>query len=200
RLPDIFEMFVQVDSSLSRSRGGLGIGLTLVKRLVEMHQGTVEAASPGPGQGTQFTVRLPMVRSSGPSDEVSLKDAAGAAPAAIPLSVLVVDDNRDAADSLTRLLSCYQCRVATAYDGQTAIDMAQRGRPDVVLLDIGLPKLSGYQVAAFIRGQPWGKTMRLIALTGWGQEGDKERAKEAGFDHHLVKPVHPDNLLALLRS
>ncbi len=200
RLSDIFEMFVQVDHSLQRSRGGLGIGLTLVKRLVEMHAGTVEARSSGTGQGTQFIVRLPMIPPQAGGGEQADAPREADSAEAVPLGVLIVDDNRDSADSLSRLLACYECQVATAYDGQMAIEMADQHRPDVVLLDIGLPKLSGYEVAQFIRRQAWGRDMTLIALTGWGQEEDKQRAKVAGFDHHLVKPVHPDKLLALLRN
>lgn len=198
QLPRIFQMYSQVDSSLERSQGGLGIGLTLVKRLVEMHGGQIEARSQGPGKGSEFVVRLPVVaaaagpRSVGSSDEpVAPKSA---------LRILIVDDNRDAADSLVMLLRIMGNDTRTAYDGQEGVDVAAEFRPDVMLVDIGLPKLNGYEACRRIREQSWGKKVVLIAVTGWGQEEDRRRSHEAGFDHHMVKPVDPQELSKLLAS
>jgi CheY-like chemotaxis protein len=195
-LPHIFEMFTQVDRSLERSQGGLGIGLTLVQSLVKMHGGTVEAHSDGPGQGSEFVVRLPV------AEEIQDQDPHGksnGAPAAEPARhrILVVDDNRDAADSLAMLLSIMGNEVHTAHDGLEAVRAADVFRPDVVLLDIGLPKLNGYEAGRRIREQQ-GTVVVLIALTGWGQEEDRRRSKEAGFDHHMTKPVEFEALQKLL--
>jgi PAS domain S-box-containing protein len=196
RLESIFDMFSQVETSLERSRGGLGIGLTLVRRLVEMHGGSVEARSAGPGRGSQFVVRLPIV----PMAEETLAPAPAAASplAAPPRSVLVVDDNHDAALTLATLLEIGGHRTFTAHDGAEALAAAERHRPQVVLLDIGLPSLNGYEVCRRLREQPWGKAMLIVALTGWGQEEDRVRSREAGFDGHLVKPVDHAALTALL--
>ena len=191
----IFDMFTQVDGSLERSHGGLGIGLTLVKRLVEMHGGSVEVRSAGPDQGSEFTVRLPAV--VGLLSE-PVQTNGGASFAADKRRILVVDDNETAANVLAMLLKALGNDVRTAFDGLTAIDLAEQFRPDIVLLDIGMPKLNGYETARRIRQQPWGKEMVLAALTGWGQEEDKRRTREAGFDHHFVKPVEPDVLQKLL--
>ncbi|HLJ92109.1 MAG TPA: PAS domain S-box protein [Gemmataceae bacterium] len=195
-LPRIFEMFTQVDRSLERSQGGLGIGLTLVQSLVEMHGGTVEAHSDGPGKGSEFVVQLPVA--------AEIKDrgrdgAAGSERVAAPAKcrILVVDDNQDAADSLAMLLRILGNEVHTAHDGLEAVGAAGVFRPDVVLLDIGLPKLNGYEAGRRIREQQ-GNGVVLIALTGWGQEEDRRRSKEAGFDHHMTKPVEFDALQTLL--
>jgi CheY-like chemotaxis protein len=194
-LPRIFEMFSQVDRSLEKSQGGLGIGLSLVKRLVEMHGGGIKAKSEGPGRGTEFVVRLPVVvEASVPS---TAEPDEPAAPKSL-LRVLIVDDNRDGADSLGMMLKLMGNNAVTAYDGQEGVEMAERFRPDVVLLDIGLPKLNGYETCRRIREQPWGKNIVLIAVTGWGQDEDRRRSQEAGFDHHLVKPVDPRALMRLL--
>ena len=196
QLPLIFEMFTQVDRSLEKSQGGLGIGLTLVKRLVEMHGGNIEAKSEGPGMGSEFVVRLPLViatsRPQASDVEDELVDRASA------LRVLIVDDNRDGADSLSEMLKLLGNDTRTGYDGQQGVDMAGEYRPDVILLDIGLPKLNGYQVCRLIREQPWGKDVMLIAVTGWGQPEDRRRSKEAGFDHYMVKPVDPHVLMEML--
>ncbi len=196
-LPHLFEMFTQIDRSLERSQGGLGIGLTLVKRLTEMHGGTVEVHSDGPDRGSEFTVRLPVanVRPAAPQEPNSAGDRTAASR---QLKILVVDDNVDSATSLSMMLRIHGHDVRTAHDGVQAVEMAEAFRPDAVLLDIGLPKRNGYEAARCIRQQPWGKPMRLIALTGWGQEEDRRRSKEAGFDRHLVKPVDPAVLETLL--
>ncbi|HWM93790.1 MAG TPA: ATP-binding protein, partial [Thermoanaerobaculia bacterium] len=194
-LPHIFDMFTQVDRSLDRAEGGLGIGLTLVQRLVEMHGGTVEAHSEGPGKGSEFVVRLPVV--NGETPQGAARDGETVvSPAA--RRILVVDDNRDAADSLALLLRMKGNEVHTAYDGLEAIGAVAVFHPDVVLLDIGLPKLDGYEAARRIREQGGGAGIMLVALTGWGQEEDRRRSKEAGFDHHMTKPVEFAALQKLL--
>jgi len=197
RLASIFDMFAQVDQTLERSQGGLGIGLTLVKRLVEMHNGSVEAQSAGEGHGSAFVVRLPaaldVAHVAQPAESETQTSTA-------THRILVVDDNEDSADSLAILLQMTGHEVFTAHDGHTALDAAERHRPGVVLLDIGLPALNGYDVCRRIRQEPWGKTMVLIALTGWGQDEDRRRSQEAGFDSHLVKPVDHTRLLALLAT
>jgi PAS domain S-box-containing protein len=196
-LSGLFNMFSQVDHSLERSQGGLGIGLALVKGLVEMHAGTVEARSAGTGKGSEFVVRLP----AAPID-----DEEATAPVVEPLSgsarrrILIVDDNRDGAASLGMMLTLQGHDTRTAHDGLEALELAEVFRPDVVLLDIGLPKLNGYEAARRIREQPWGRDMVLIAVTGWGQEEDKRRSMEAGFNLHMVKPVAPTDLETLLAS
>ena len=196
-LPRIFEMFVQIDRSLEKSVGGLGIGLTLVKSLVEMHNGTVEAQSDGPGKGSEFIVRLPVVvDASQPQDSGDEAEQ----PSNSSRRILIVDDNQDAADSLAILLQLSGNDTRTAYDGQQAVDLAGVFRPDVLLLDIGLPKLNGYEVCRRIRRQSWGKNIVLIAVTGWGQNEDRQRSQEAGFDHHMVKPVDPQNLIKMLSA
>jgi CheY-like chemotaxis protein/two-component sensor histidine kinase len=186
-LQRIFEMFKQVDRSRERAEGGLGIGLTLVQRLVEMHGGSVEAHSPGPGQGSEFVLRLPL------AFEVARPQAPKPAPesAAAPVTcrILVVDDNQDSADSLAILLRSMGNEVRTAYDGFDGVCLAAEFQPDIVLLDIGLPTMNGYQAARQIREQPSGQDRTLIALTGWGQNEDRRRSNEAGFDHHLTKPI-----------
>jgi PAS domain S-box-containing protein len=198
-LARVFDMFTQVDRSLDRTHGGLGIGLTLVKRLVELHGGSITAHSDGPGRGSEFVVRLPAVIESPRAPERSDRPGEPAAPAAA-LRILAVDDNRDAAASLGMLLRIMGHDVRTAHDGLEAIELADEFRPDVTLLDIGLPKLNGYEAARRIRQQPWGRGMVLIATTGWGQESDRRLSRESGFDHHLVKPLDPAALLDLLAS
>jgi CheY-like chemotaxis protein len=195
-LPTIFEMFAQVEGASSRSQGGLGIGLTLVKRLVEMHGGSVTADSEGPGKGSTFTVRLP-IGAEWPHTPDDPEDEERISPIS-KLRILVVDDNQDAAASLAMLLRLTGNEVRTAHDGEEAVRAAGEFRPRVVLLDIGLPKMTGYEVARIIRQQPGGKDMTLIAVTGWGQEEDRRKASEAGFDRHMVKPVDPKELLELL--
>jgi PAS domain S-box-containing protein len=195
-LPRLFEMFSQVEPALERSQGGLGIGLSLVKGLVELHGGRVEANSAGPGKGSEFIVRIGVVDGLAP---VKSEPVQTERPRSGPKRrVLVVDDNRDAADSLVMMLRMMGHETDTAYDGLEAVHAAATFRPDVVLLDIGLPKLNGYEAARYIRSQPWGKGMALIALTGWGQDEDKRRALEAGCDYHLTKPVEAATLEKLL--
>jgi PAS domain S-box-containing protein len=196
-LPRVFEMFTQVDRSLERSQGGLGIGLSLVKRLVEMHGGTVEAHSDGPGKGCKFVVRLPVVLSLVQESQRVTGDGDQAGRLG-GRRILVVDDNRDAAESLAMMLHMMGNEVRTAHDGLEAVAAAEAFRPDVVLLDLGMPKLNGYAAARRIRQQPWGRDMALVALTGWGQDDDRRKSKEAGFDHHLVKPVEASALERLL--
>ena len=195
-LARIFEMFTQVDRTLERSQGGLGIGLTLVRRLVEMHDGSIEARSNGPDKGSEFVVRLP-VFSQSPHEPPPRTDG----PRATALSkcrILVVDDSKDSADSLGLLLRLKGNDIRTAYDGLDAVEVAEMFHPDLVLLDIGLPKLNGYEVARRIRQQPWGRDMVLVALTGWGQDEDRRHSQEAGFNFHIVKPVELATLEGLL--
>ena len=195
QLPHIFDMFTQVDTSLERSVSGLGIGLTLVKNLVEMHDGTVEVSSAGLGRGSEFVVRLPV---SAVTPEPPPEPPPGEPEPTTGRRILVVDDNRDSAESLADLLKLTGNETHTAHDGLEAVEAAATFRPGVVLLDIGLPKMNGYEAARKIRAQPWGKGMVLVALTGWGQDEDRRKSKEAGFDGHLVKPVDLAALTKLL--
>jgi len=186
QLEKIFNMFNQIDRAPERAQGGLGIGLTLVRRLVEMHGGSVRASSEGPGKGSEFIVRLPALKGV-PATETS--QAPEAAAPAMRRRVLIVDDNRDAADALALLLQHSGHDAFVAYDGLAAFAAAEKQRPNVMLLDIGLPGMSGHDVCRQIREQPWGSGIRMIALTGWGQDEDRRKSQEAGFDGHLVKPV-----------
>ena len=196
-LPRIFEPFVQGDHAASRSHGGLGIGLTLVKSLVELHGGSVEAHSTGPGQGARFTIRLPLLRAAHPA---ARPDAGSGAPRITSRRILVVDDNKDAADSLASLLRLQGHDVQVAYDGAAAVAAASARQPQVVFLDIGMPGMNGYETATRLRAIPAMKGARLVALTGWGQEGDRRRSAAAGFDHHLVKPPDWSALSQILES
>lgn len=191
----IFDMFTQVDRSLERSHGGLGIGLTLVKRLVEMHGGTVAAHSPGPDQGSEFVICLPIV-----VELLSQPQSDNGTPMTSPgkRRIMVVDDNEQAAKVLGMLLKVLGNDVRTAFDGASALEIAAEFHPDIMFLDIGMPRLNGYDTARRIREQPWGKDILLAALTGWGQEEDKRRTREAGFHHHFVKPVEPATIQKLL--
>ena len=192
----VFDMFKQVDRSSEQSQGGLGIGLTLVKRLVEMHDGTIEAYSDGPDNGSEFVVRLPLLISP-PSENTAASDGSEAKRLSQG-RILIVDDNRDAADSLAMLLRFKGNDIRTAHDGVEALEVADIFHPEIVLLDIGLPKLNGYDVARRIRQQPWGQDVLLIALTGWGNDEDRRLSQEAGFNFHLVKPVELGALQDLL--
>ena len=193
-LPRVFDLFAQVDPSMERSEGGLGIGLTLVQRLVTLHGGSVEAKSEGPGTGSEFILRLPTRSKAAPQGPKKVEHPFPTAKRRI----LIVDDNRDAADSLAVLLRMMGNEVHTAHDGLEAVGAAAAFHPDIALLDIGLPKLSGYDAARRIREQEGGKDMLLIALTGWSQEEDRRRSREAGFDHHMNKPVDFNILKGLL--
>jgi PAS domain S-box-containing protein len=196
-LAHIFEMFSQVAPALERSQGGLGIGLALIRGLVELHGGRVEARSAGPGRGSEFMVCLPVVETpvQARPEASGDREQSRAGP---KCRILVADDLRDSADSLAMMLRLAGHDTQTAHDGLEAVQAAATFRPDVVVLDIGMPKMNGYEAARHIRQQPWGKHMVLVALTGWGQEEDKRRAMEAGFDHHLTKPVEPVALEKLL--
>lgn len=196
--PKIFEMFTQANHTPERQHGGLGIGLALVKRLVEMHEGEVSAGANPTGQGSEFLVRLPLMMIS-KANEASTPDSAPATNDAT-LHILVVDDNRDSAETLSMLLELMGNRVTVAYDGEQAVTTANEIKPDVVLLDIGLPKMNGYEVARQIRQEPWGNNPILVAITGWGQTEDIDLSRESGFDHHLVKPVDHDHLLKLIQK
>jgi CheY-like chemotaxis protein/anti-sigma regulatory factor (Ser/Thr protein kinase) len=191
KLANVFEMFSQLD----RSQGGLGIGLTLVRRLVEMHTGTVEVASEGEGRGSTFTVRLPLALS--PVESVP-HGAQASQVEGRSLRVLVVDDNADAAECLSLLLELRGHRTRMAYSGREALTAAAQFHPDVIFLDIGLPELDGYQVAEQLRADPAYRKTVLVALTGWGGSGDRRRAQEAGFDQHLVKPLDTSKLETIL--
>jgi CheY-like chemotaxis protein len=196
-LPHVFEMFAQEERSMRRAQGGLGIGLTLVKSLTEMHGGSVHAWSDGPGQGSEFEVRLPLVsyepeRTTRPEHQRQRMLA--------PLRVLVVDDNVDAADSLGLLLKFLGADSHVVHDGPTALDALSWYRPTVILLDLGMPGMDGYEVARRIRQQPIYREIPLIALTGWGQEEDRRRTERAGFTHHLVKPADAQALQALMED
>jgi PAS domain S-box-containing protein len=197
-VPRVFDLFTQADLSLDRTQGGLGIGLTLVRNLVELHGGNVGVRSEGLGRGSEFTVRLPAQdRAPAISPEVP---PPAQQPADEILRVLVVDDHRDSAVSLARLLKSWGHHARAAHDGETAIEAASADRYDVILLDIGLPGMNGYEVAARIREMPGGDDVVLVALTGYGQEQDVSRSEAAGFDRHVVKPVTPDTLRALLAT
>ncbi len=196
-MPRIFDMFSQVDRSIERTTGGLGIGLALVKGLVEMHGGTVTAASAGQGKGSTFTVKLPVLESTvtpplnAPSDAEPLL-------AGPRRRILVVDDNRDSAKSMAMMLRLMGNEVRTAHDGIEAVEAAEEFRPKAILMDLGMPKLNGYDATQRIREQPWGRDMMIIAMTGWGQEADRTQSHEAGCNGHLVKPVNPSHLENLL--
>ena len=191
----VFGMFVQLNRDLRRSQTGLGIGLTLVKQMTEMHGGNVAVWSAGQGQGSEFTITLPLAE-AGDGE----RGESPAPPARrTSFKVLVADDSHDGADSLTFLLKAAGHEVFTAYEGRTAIELAEAKRPDVLLLDIGMPEVSGYDVARAIRREPWSRSMRLVALTGWGQAEHRRRSLEVGFDDHLVKPVELDLLESILQ-
>lgn len=199
-LDKIFDMFTQGDAAPEKSRDGLGIGLTLVKRLVRMHDGTIEARSAGRGHGSEFVVRLPVLEERAAPPEPAATPGVDADAALRGRRVLIVDDNADSAISLAMLLQLEGNETYTAHDGIEALEAVDAYRPDVALLDIGLPKLNGHDVARRIRERPWGKDMALIALTGWGQDDDRRKSREAGFDAHLVKPVDGGALAKLLGS
>jgi CheY-like chemotaxis protein len=196
-LPRVFDMFAQVNRTLGRSQGGLGIGLAVVRRLVELHGGSIEAMSAGEGQGSEFVVRLPLPNAHLSPSVAPERHGAGGRDGT-ESRILIVDDNADAAESLAQLLAIKGHDVRVAYDGASGLSLADAFAPDIVFLDIGMPGLDGYEVARRLRSDPT-RTMRLVALTGYGQEADRRRAEEAGFDGHLVKPLELDDLEAMLR-
>jgi len=196
--PKLFEMFSQIESHPERTEGGLGIGLALVKGLIALHRGAVEASSAGPGRGSTFTLRLP-------ADAVVTCPHVLAQPAGGPLEatsrsgkIIVVDDNRDAAETLGSILTEWGHEVLLAHGGLAALELGARASADAFILDIGMPDLSGYEVARRIRAEPWGKRILLLAVTGWGQAEDIARAKQAGFDEHLTKPVDMTQVASIL--
>jgi signal transduction histidine kinase len=198
---EMFTMFAQVKSSIDRAEGGLGIGLALVRGFIALHGGTVEAMSAGLGRGSEFVIHLPrsVVVAVGAPDDTA--EAPNSPPVdAGGLKVVVADDNRDAADSLAMILELNGHQVLVAHSGEEALQLARDTLPAAMILDIGMPGLSGYEVAAAVRRETWGAGVLLMAITGWGQAGDKERAKAAGFDHHLTKPVDVDQVEQLLRA
>ena len=198
-LPHVFDLFIQADRSLERKQGGLGLGLTLVRRLVEMHGGRVEAASAGPGLGSAFTIRLPRLAVEEAAEPATIVEPAAPVPPAVPARrILVVDDHQDSTDSLALFLRLRGHEVRTAHDGPSALDEIERYHPDVVFLDLGLPGMSGYDVARRVRTMNELGPLRLVALTGYGTDGDRQKTREAGFDLHLAKPVDPRALDALL--
>lgn len=193
-LSRIFDLFTQVRGNDNGAMGGLGIGLALARRLVEMHDGTLTASSAGIGRGSTFVLRLPALELGSAATMLAPSSVAPAAK----LRIIVADDNQDAADSLTLLLEAAGHEATTVYDGQAAIDAAVELCPDVVVLDIGMPALDGCEAARRIRAEPWGGNVFLVALTGWGQPADQRRAEAAGFDLHLTKPVDPVKMVAML--
>ncbi|MDC0722001.1 ATP-binding protein [Nannocystis bainbridge] len=196
-LPRVFEMFSQVGPCSSRGDGGLGIGLALARGLIEMHGGAITAHSPGPGRGSEFMVELPLAAQAHASGPHAPLGPAREGPST-GRRIVVADDNVDNADTLAMLLEALGHEVFTVYDGEAAVRACAEVRPDVVFLDIGMPRRDGYEVCRWIRQQPWGGATLVIAQTGWGQDEDRRRAAAAGFDHHLTKPADPDRLLALL--
>jgi PAS domain S-box-containing protein len=195
-LPRVFDMFSQADRSIGRSQGGLGIGLFLVRRVVDMHGGAVEARSDGPGCGSEFTVRLPTVESK----EIETSADEDTAIPAAKKRVLVVDDNEDGAEALATHLRIKGHDVRAAFDGAEAVAAAEAFRPDVMFIDLGMPTLDGHEAAKQIRSRPWGRKVLLVALTGWGQTEDRKRSHQAGFDHHIVKPADPEVIARLINT
>jgi PAS domain S-box-containing protein len=196
-LPFLFDMFAQVDTSLERAHDGLGIGLTLVKTLIELHGGSVSVSSAGRGQGSEFTLRLPVADTA---RQTAAPPTDAPAAAVTPRRILIVDDNEDAAASLSLLLQFGGHQTQMVHDGEAALEAAERFRPEVMLLDIGLPGMNGYEVCRRIRRESWGRAITIVALTGWGQVEDRRRSREAGFDTHMVKPVEYAALAKLLAS
>jgi CheY-like chemotaxis protein len=194
----VFDMFAQIDSAQqAKEGGGLGIGLNIVKRLVHMHHGSIEGRSDGAGKGSEFIVRLPLESSAEAAlrqDPVN-KDASSA-----PRRVLVVDDNQDAAFTMSLILKKQGHMVKTAYDGVEAVQSAESFKPDVIFMDIGMPRMNGFDACKAIRSMQWGKSIHIIALSGWGQEEDRNKSEEAGFDQHIVKPIERRTLERLMNE
>lgn len=197
-LERIFDMFAQVDASLERTQGGLGIGLTVAQQLAQLHGGRIEAHSEGERRGSTFTVHLPLMRSPAQDSGSGAPSSAPGKRTKVPRKVLIADDNMDAAESLSVLLQMEGHEVRTASDGLKAVAVAEEFHPDVALLDIGMPELNGYEAAARIRALPEGERILLLALTGWGQDADRQLAAEAGFDHHITKPADLEQLQRIL--
>jgi signal transduction histidine kinase len=200
RLPLIFDLFTQLDRQADHPQSGLGIGLALVRRLLEMHGGSVTASSEGAGRGSQFVIRLPLYTGETRTENAKEPAARRSQAAAVCRRILVADDNSDALESLSEVLRLQGHEVFSAANGSLAVEVAERNLPDVALIDIGMPLLDGYEVARRIRAQRWGKRVTLLALTGWGQEADRRRSSEAGFDLHLVKPLDVAKLSELLAN
>jgi CheY-like chemotaxis protein len=196
-MPRLFTLFSQAQSALGRAEGGLGVGLSLVRGLVSLHGGSVKALSDGPGRGSEFIVRIPV---GTPLESSNIEATQNVPVSGAGLKILVVDDSRDAADTCAILLELSGHHVQTAYTGRQALDLAETFRPHVLLLDIGLPDLDGYQLAKKVRESSWGRGTVLVAVTGWGQEEDRHRAFEAGFDHHLTKPIAEETVESLIQS
>jgi CheY-like chemotaxis protein len=199
-LPHVFDLFYQVDRSFTRSEGGLGLGLTLVHRLVEMHGGTVEVRSDGVDRGSEFIVHLPVLPVACVNERIDTMESTRAAAVSRCRRILVADDFPQSAAILARLLRQDGNEVQVAHDGVEAVETAAWFHPHVAVLDIAMPKLDGYDAARTIREHSWGKQMLLVALTGWGQQLDRQRSKEAGFDAHLTKPAKYENLMAILND
>jgi len=197
-MPHIFELFTQIPSDRASTTGGLGIGLALVRALVELHGGEIRAASKGEDQGSEFTVRLPSLITEAPAVEAAPSIQKKDAPMQIRRNILIADDNQDALESLALMLRMEGHEVVCASDGEEALALAGQRRPEIVVLDVGMPKLDGCEVARRIRAEAWGRGAILVALTGWGQDVDRRRSREAGFDMHLVKPVDPATLCDML--
>ena len=199
QLSTIFDMFIQASGAADNGHSGLGIGLTLVKSLVEMHGGCVDVQSAGPGQGSTFLVRLPALLEK--EVESTLAEPSSATPPARDAAarrVLLVDDNLDSLEAMTRLVTVLGHEAHVAHDGLEAISVAEQCRPDVILMDLGMPRMNGYDAACEIRARSWGGQVRLVAVTGWGQAANRQRTKAAGFDDHLVKPLSAETLLHAL--
>jgi CheY-like chemotaxis protein len=196
-LPHIFELFVQGDRTMDRSQGGLGVGLTLVHRLIEAHGGRVDVRSDGLGAGSEFVVRLPLINAR---DERPSENAQPSPDIAVPRRILVVDDNPDTTDSVKLLLEIHRHEVRIAHDGVAAIEVAKQFSPDVVLLDLGLPQMNGYETVKHLRTIPQTRDAIIIAFSGYGQEEDKRRSMEAGFNEHLVKPAAPEKILQAVQQ
>jgi CheY-like chemotaxis protein len=194
----VFTLFCQGASSSERSAGGLGVGLSLVRGLVTLHGGQVEAHSEGLNRGSQFTVRLPIGSGEPDSSEIHAKGTS--ATGAAGLKLIVLDDCPDSAETFAELLQASGHHVQTAYTGRQAFMLAETFHPHALLMDVGLPDVNGYELAQRIRATPWGRDALLIAVTGWGQETDRQRALDAGFDHHLIKPIAAETVESLLQS
>lgn len=202
KLESIFEMFTQLEQPMEKVFNGLGIGLTLVRSLVQMHGGRIDASSEGLSRGSEFRVYLPLIQNESPpaTADATQKNDYACDGKDREMRILLVDDNFDASKMLSRVILAMGYKVATAADGKEAIEKAEDYRPDVILMDLGMPRMNGYEAARHIRQQGWGKETVLVALTGWGQDSDRQKSKDAGFDHHLVKPADPLELRILLAS